>query len=374
MKWLLILITLFFAAIPCKSQDNEFQIVDNLALHIPLEQTHSTADIAAFIQKHFDTDIKRVRAAYVWVTTNIKYDKVNIHRVILDEDREEKVTYALQRRKGVCENFAAIFNDICNKSGIRSYVIEGLTKQNGAIEKSPHVWCAARIENNWFFFDPTWDAQFINYGQITGQRKSNYLKISPADFIQTHIPYDPLFQLLNYPVSYNGFNNFNSIVNNNKPFFDYVDSINAYEKMDSLSRYLSAASRIENYGWPTSLIDIKLKQIKLEIELLYQDTDMDLYNSIVEDYNEAIIIFNDFINYRNNQFQPAKSNTEVQSMFNNIKNKITVATIKINKVNRSKATLALDTGDVQKKLNDLALHVKDQESFLESYLSAQKEK
>jgi len=373
MKWLLILITLFFAAIRCKSQDNEFQIVDNLALNIPSEQTHSTADIATFIQQHFNTDIKRVRAAYVWVTTNIKYDKVNIHRVILDEDREEKVTYALQRRKGVCENFAAIFSDICNKSGIRSYVIEGLTKQNDAIEKSPHVWCAARIENNWFFFDPTWDAQFINYGQITGQRKSNYFKVSPADFIQTHIPYDPLFQLLSYPVSYNGFNKFNSI-NNNKSFFDYVDSISAYEKMDSLSRYLSIAFRIENYGWPTSIIDIKLKQIKLEIELLYQDTDMNLYNSIVADYNEAIIIFNKFINYRNNQFQPAKSNTEVQSMFNNIKNKIAAATIKINKVNRSKATLALDTGDVQKKLNDLALHIKDQESFLESFLNAQKEK
>lgn len=368
MKWLFILMIVVFASVPCQSQDSEFQTVDNLTLHIPAEQTHSTEDIATYIRRHFDTESKRVRAAYAWVTTYIKYDKDSIHRVILDEDRQERVTYALRRRKGVCENFAAIFNDICEKSGITSFIIEGFSKQNGYFEKLPHAWCAARVDNHWFFFDPTWDAGFIN-GRA-GQR-AYYFKVTPEEFIQTHVPYDPLFQLLNHPVSYHEINRGNSLTNNGQSFFNYVDSIEAYLKMDSLSRYMSTVDRIGNFGWPPSMIGIKLKQIKLEIELLYQDKDMNLYHSTIEDYNEAITIFNDFINYRNHQFLPPKSNEEVKKMFASVKNRITNANFKLAEINQSKATLALNTGDIQKEINDLALSVKEQESFFENYLNTQ---
>lgn len=373
MKLLIISICFFYCAIPANAQDvNDYSYVDRIALNIPLSQTNSTTDIAAYIKNNFNTESKKVRAAYTWVTTNIKYSTDSIHRVILNEDRDQKVTYALRRKKGVCENFAAIFNDICVKSGINSYVIEGYTKQNGSIDRTSHVWCSALVNNKWYLYDPTWDAGFSSNGGFLSNIATKYFQILPEEFIQTHIPYDPIFQFLNYPVTYKEFSNGNTEVNSRKSYFNFIDSISVYEKMDSLKRYLSALSRIERNGAPPSKSGIKMKQIKLEVELIYQDKDMDNYNSAIADYNDAIVIFNNFINYRNTQFQPAKKDAEIEEGFNEITKLVSSANLKLSEVSSSKATLMLDTGDIKKKLDDLTLHVKEQKNFLKNYLSSVK--
>ena len=372
MRWMIIFIFLICCINPLDAQDNEYSNTDRIALSIPASQTNATADIANYMKAHFNTDSKRIRAIYAWVTSNIKYDKDSIHRVILDEDNEERVTYALKRRRGVCENFAAIFTDICSKSGINSYMIEGYSRQGGSIDRSPHVWCAAFINNQWFLYDPTWDAGYISRGFFVSQVQTNFFQVSPADFIYTHLPFDPLFQFLNHPVSYKEFYRGSKQTNNPDSYFNYMDSIAAYNKSDSLSKYLSALLRIKNFGWPSAMIDTKLKRIELEIELIYQDRDMANYHSAIADFNESIDILNVFINYRNNQFQPAKTNDEVQGMFDKISKKIVSANQKLNDVNKSKAILTLNTGDIQSKLNDLAANVKEQQAFFKNHLADSK--
>ncbi|HET7119519.1 MAG TPA: transglutaminase domain-containing protein [Hanamia sp.] len=369
MRWMVILLFSFCCIHPLRAQDNGYNYTDRIALAIPASQTNTTKDIADYIKAHFDTDGKRVRAIYTWVTNNIKYDKDSIHRVILDEDNEERVTYALKRRRGVCENFAAIFTDICIKAGINSYTIEGYSRQNGSIDRSPHVWCAAFINSQWFLYDPTWDAGFISRGFFVNQIQTNFFQVSPSNFIYTHLPFDPLFQFLNYPVSYKEFYRGSKQANKSNSYFNYMDSIRAYNKSDSLSRYLSALSRIGNFDWPASRIDTKIKRIKLEIELIYQDRDMALYHSAIADYNKGIDILNDYINYRNNQFLPAKTNDEVQRMFDKISKKIVNANQKLKEVNLSKATLTLNTGGIQEKLDELAVNVKEQQTFFKNHLS-----
>jgi len=365
-----LIIILFCSATTLHAQEpSEYRYIDQIALAIPSAQTNTTADIAAYIQKHFKTDEEKVRAAYTWVTGNIKYDKDSLHRVILEEDNNERVTFALRRKKGVCENFAAIFSDICLKSGVQSFFIDGLSAQNGRINREPHAWCAAKIEKDWFLFDPTWDAG-MGFNGRSG--KTSFYKIAPADFIQTHYPYDPIFQFLNYPLNFNEYSK--NISSNRKNYFDYTDSIKVYQNTDSLSRFLSQLSRIERNQWTPSLIDTKRKQLKLEIELIYQDNDMANYNAAVNDYNVAIAILNNFLKYRNDQFLPAKTEEEVQQMFSNITSKIKSANARLNTINQSKATLFLDTGDVQKKLDDLVINVQQQQIFLKDYLLSRKEK
>ena len=367
-----VFLSLFFVncfVCACAQEGNLYNGADNLALNIPAAQTNTTADIAAYIGKHINTESKKIQAIYSWVTTHIRYDKDSVHRVILEEDREEKVTFALRRRKGVCENFAAIFNDICVKSGIRSFVVEGYTRQNGTIDRTPHAWCAANINNRWYCYDPTWDAGYLNGGVFTSSINTKFFQVLPEDFINTHIPFDPLFQFLNYPVTYNEFSSGHTGVNSRTAYFDYIDSIAAYEKMDSLSRYLSTLSRIEKNGVRNEKTDTKIKQVKLEVEIIYQDRDIENYNEAVAGYNNAIAIFNEFVNYRNNQFQPEKRNDEVQQMFNDISASVAAANTKLKEVNQSKATLSLDTGDVQKKLNDLSLRLKEQQEFFKNYIS-----
>src|SRR5437868_7029418 len=97
-SFVLLLVTGIF--ITANAQFNEYADIDRIALNIPSSQTNTTAEIAAYIKKNFDTDSKKVRAAYAWVTANIRYDKDSPHLAILNEDREQKITAALKRRKG----------------------------------------------------------------------------------------------------------------------------------------------------------------------------------------------------------------------------------------------------------------------------------
>ncbi|MEO9020855.1 MAG: transglutaminase domain-containing protein [Ginsengibacter sp.] len=339
-------------------------ITQSQILNIPDSQTNTTKEIATYINSRFNNGPERIRAIYSWVTSNIKYDADSIHRVIIDEDNDQRITYALKRKKGVCENFAAIFTGICIESGIPSFAIEGYTRQNGKIDKAPHVWCAAFIESKWFLYDPTWDAGSISGGHFVRDIRTNYFQKTPDEMIRSHLPFDPLFQFLDYPVTYKEF------VGNNFPvgkgsYFNYTDSLEVYRSSDPLSRYMANISRIKRVGWPASLIEIKLKRVRFEIELIREERDMELYNSAIVDYNSAVAVLNHFLNYRNNPDQSVIPQNKVQESFDLIKEKIKVANRKLKEVNLSTATILLNTGDIQKKLDDLAAKVKEQEAFSE---------
>lgn len=45
------------------------------------------------------------------------------------EKKEDKIAKPLKTRKGICENYASLFTDICIKSGLKSFVIEGYTSK-----------------------------------------------------------------------------------------------------------------------------------------------------------------------------------------------------------------------------------------------------
>ncbi|MEO6187580.1 MAG: transglutaminase domain-containing protein, partial [Ginsengibacter sp.] len=280
----------------------------------------------------------------------------------------------MERKKGVCENFAAIFTDICQKSGLRAFFIEGYTKTNGSMDRSGHAWSAVNIDNKWNLYDPTWDAGFNSNGIFVNRTASNYFQVEPASFIETHMPFDPIFQFLDYPLSYDEFSKGFLKARNDTLYFNYTDSIVAYEKLNPLGKYTNAAIRIEKNGSPTQMTSTKLKQLRMEKEIIYQEEDADLYNSAIEDYKQAITNFKTYLNFRNNRFLPARPVLETETMLDEILQQITIANKKLKQVNESKATLALNTGDVEKVLNDLAEKVDEQKMFLKNYLSLTEQK
>ncbi len=369
MKTLFIFLWIVCLTFKTYSQDiNEYGEIDRIALNIPDKNVISTVDLADYINKHFDTDNKKVRAIYIWVISHIKYSTDSIHRIILNEDHEQLVTFAFRRRKGVCENFAAIFDDICKKCGLSSFVVEGYTKQNGSVDKTSHAWCTVFIDNKWSLYDPTWDA-----GQASLNPPVNtiYFIASPSVFIQSHMPFDPMFQLLNNPLTYKEFNSGNTN-KGNSAYFNYADSLSVYEKMDPLDKYLSVSDRIKKNGIPNAMINTRLSQLRLEIEIIYQANDSALYNGAIADYNKAINSFNNFLAYRNNQFKPEKTDAEIQSIVDDIERRIAAARIKLKGVNQSKATLTLDTGDIEYAINNLETRLNEQKVFLKNYAGASK--
>ncbi|MEP6684639.1 MAG: transglutaminase domain-containing protein, partial [Parafilimonas sp.] len=210
----------------------DFAVTDKKALQIPDSLTSTTKNISNYIKANFATNKEKVRAIFIWVASNIQYDVENMFAINFYETQADKISKALATRKGICENYAALFNDICLKCDIKSYVIEGYTKQDGFTDYIPHAWCTAFVDNSWFMFDPTWGSGFINSGKFYKKINNAYFDALPSMLIKTHMPFDYLWQFLNYPVSNQEFYEGKTAQNTAKPFYNFVDSLNAYEAED----------------------------------------------------------------------------------------------------------------------------------------------
>ncbi len=69
-------------------------------------------------------------------------------------------------------------------------------------------------------------------GAFVPKINNAYYKTNPSDFIQAHMPFDRLWQLLYHPVSFTDFNNGSVKEDSGKSFFNFPDSIAIYEKQN----------------------------------------------------------------------------------------------------------------------------------------------
>lgn len=353
-----LLFLLFY--ISSKSQGYTNGGVENVMQRIPSHLTHATSDIAEYVKQHFTTEKEKVFAIYKWITANIRYSTDSANNINLGPDPQAKITAALRRRKGVCENYAALFNDICRKAGLTCFVVDGYTKQNGSVDKTGHSWCAVFIEDNWVLCDPTWD-------DATAATK--WFLVQPSAMIETHMPFDNMWQLLHYPVSHKQFYGGNTYEDKNKPYFNYNDTIAAYIKMDSLQRFTSAAYRIAQSGLYNTLVKDREAYTKMHIEIIRQDKDVELYNSSVADLNSAAITFNNFVQFRNKQFTPAITDNVLQSLLDGLDIKLLKARKNLDEIDKSEAAFKFSTEELKVRLNNLLAGIKEQQDFLKVYLN-----
>lgn len=352
-----------------KSVVNIYATIDKKVLQLPDSMTKTTDGIARYLTANFSTDKEKARAIFIWIASNIQYDIDNMFAINFYEKREDKIAKPLKSRKGICENYAALFNEVCLKSGIKSFIIEGYTKQNGFADYIPHAWCAALIDSTWFMFDPTWGSGYISNGKFVKKINNDYYKVNPSTLIKSHMPFDFLWQFLNYPVTNQEFYEGKTQQNKSKPFFSYTDSINVYEKQNHIEQLTASAERIERNGVKNSLIYDRLKHIKLEIEHDRQSQSVNLYNSAVSDYNDGINKFNGFINYRNKQFTPQKTDPEIQSMIDEADNKLKGAIGKLSEIKYPDTNSISMMSQLTKSIDDAATHVKEQQDWLKQYFS-----
>jgi len=351
---------------------NEFSVIDKKALQLPDSLTKSTDQIAVYINSSFTTDKDKSRAIFIWVASNIQYDIDNMFAINFYEKKEEKIAKPLRTRKGICENYASLFTDICNKSGIKSFVIEGYTKQNGFTDYIPHAWSAALIDSSWLLFDPTWGSGYVNGGKFFRKINNDYYKASPTTLIKSHIPFDYLWQFLNYPVTNQEFYEGKAQQNKMKPFFNFNDTLKSYEKLNHIDQLISSAYRVEKNGVKNSLVFDRLQHLKLEIEHDKQTKAVNLYNSAVVDYNDAINAINGFINYRNKQFTPKKTDAEIQNMLDVPENKLKDSKNKLGQISNPDSNITNMTFQLTKSINDAYKQIKEQQDWLKLYFSKSK--
>jgi hypothetical protein len=302
--------------------------VSRIMSSIPDSLAFSTDGIAFYVNSNFSTQKEKSRAIFSWITNNIAYNFDSIFTIHSYPKPSEIAEKTLKTRTGVCLHYANLFTVIANKAGIKSYVIQGYTKQNRVVDYLPHVWCAGLIDSTWYLFDPTWGAGYVYNRRFVRQVNNFYYMTKPQDLIHTHMPFDPLWQFLNFPVTVQEFYKGDTRQDKTRPFFNFTDTLRAFENSTPNEQFIASARRIEQNGMGNSFIEAKLRVLRGEIEYNRNKANAAKYDTAISLYNQGITRLNRFIGYRNNQYKPEMDSMRVLQMLDSTEYLFNAAVIK----------------------------------------------
>ena len=149
--------------------------------------------LAAHLRRTAQGEGARLRAAYTWAATRVAYD----HAALTGPRPSQAAETVLATRRGVCEGIARLTVALATRLGIEAVAVGGwATAPTGVANVAPdglHMWVAARVDGRWTLSDPTWAA-----GAPT---LSAWFDVPPDEFVRTHLPLDPQWQLLAAPLT-----------------------------------------------------------------------------------------------------------------------------------------------------------------------------
>lgn len=157
--------------------------------------------------------------------------------------------------------------------------------------------------------------------------------------------------------------------NQSKTYFNFTDTLQAYEKLKPLDQLVSTVYRIEKNGVSNSLVFDRLQRLSFEIESEKQQTLVNQYNAAIIDYNEAIYALNEFINYRNQQFTPIKPDPEIQSMLDKPDRLLQQASLKLGEISTSDENSVNLINQLTRSIDEASKQCKEQQDWLKLYFS-----
>jgi len=318
-----VLLFLFLFVMPgnVMPQPKVFARADSVALAAPDSAALSVTRLAGYFGSELSSKEELIRAFYVWCGHNIAYDADNMYTFRTVDNPGQLVIETLIKRKAVCQGYAAVFHELCQISGIESYIVLGFTRQNGTVVNVNHAWVAARPKDEWRLYDPTWAAGIISEGAFVPRFTNEYFQPDPARFIKTHMPFDPIWQCLYYPYSPALFYSQQPPGKTLENHFSYPDSIAAYLALPKEERLRQTLRRVDQNGIVNNAIGEYRRYLQQSIEVdrlnkesMLVNDQVNRFNEAVNHYNSAAYLFNDYVNYWNRQFKPMKQETEIRQM------------------------------------------------------------
>jgi len=307
MKKILLLFILLFS----NSIFSQYEMIDKKMDDIPKQYQSTIPAIANYISQNFTSEEDKIRVAFYWTATNISYDVANMYQPKI-QTVDEKISSALKTKKGVCMHYAEVFNAIVNQMGMKSYVIDGYTKQFGKIAGLSHSWNACKVNGNWYLFDPTWGAGYVNEEVFYKKLNNSYFRSDAADFLKTHMPFDYMWQLNEKPITNDDF--YNDITESDliaNPY-DFNAAIIQFEILSESDKMLKQIERMEKTGLKNNFIKEKYTALQKNYEGYKNNNSIPKLKQIVAEFNQANKLLNDFILYRNSRFKPMLSDDKIK--------------------------------------------------------------
>ena len=340
---------------------------------IPEQQTKSVQDIANYIQASFKGEELQIKAAYFYVISTISYDvNYNFSTEIFSSD-EDFVTKTITTKSGVCIHYAKLFKAIIDKLGFDCQIVTGYTKQNNLIGNLSHAWCAMHFKDgNWYVFDPTWDSGYVKNQKFTRNILSLHFKMLPSEAIKTHMPFDYLWQFSKEPISNREF--YNGKVYDIKPKvnFDYQKEIDKYLKLSEIDKAFESAERIQKNEIINDLILEQYTYLKSVFNASRYNKNIEKFNEIIEDYNVAIVLLNDFIIYRNKGFTPVFSDAILLEMIQTPNEKLENIQKEVFLISSIGKENTANFNELKSSITDAVKQSNEQYNFVKDYISKSK--
>lgn len=226
----------------------------------------SVENLHSELVKGLTTDEEKVRAFYVWIANNINYDVNEASRSYRAVVKQEP-DVVFNSRRAVCHGYSALFQKLCELSNIKCYLVSGFAKLYGVFDETGHTWNMVYVNERWNPIDVTWGAGGVNQQRRFVKKFSEqYFFASPADFLSEHFPFDPMWQLMEHPVSLSEYKKKDVVISDitSKTIFNYSDTIAEWERMDRTSRALSSARRMDRFNPGNKIIKQELAFALLE--------------------------------------------------------------------------------------------------------------
>ena len=208
------LLTLFLlCSISFHAQD--YSKIDAKVLKYP--RFSKVEKLATQIEKDFSTDRDKARAAFFWLTKNIRYNLKEFYNprqrsysfsYSTEEEKVQKlqavkdklVSDTFRNKTGVCEEYAQSFKKICDLLHIEAEVIKGNVRNDareiGVIPNDTnHAWNAVKIDGNWLILDATWAAGYEYNGKWIRDFNEYFYNMPKNKIFKTHYPDDMVWIL-----------------------------------------------------------------------------------------------------------------------------------------------------------------------------------
>ena len=369
---LTLLLCLCFSLFALAQSTARYVDTDVRIMQIPKSSTRTVDDVAAYIKANFSTDEEKARSVFFWISQTISYDIANMNTINYYDNEQQVVDEVMKSRKGVCMHYATLMSWICNRAGVKTFVVGGYTRQNGKVDALSHAWNVSFVNGKWQIIDPTWGTGQIVNGKFVRQLNNEFFLMQPEEGIKSHCPFDPMWQLLQYPIDNNNFSKGIVAIDKRKPLFSFNDSIAAYEKADELTRQKAALRRMENNGINSKLLQENQQQIKNRINGIQKNTSIETFNNAVNTLNQAVNDLNEFINYRNKQFTPKRSDAALKLMLENVETILARYKTEVAGITYADAGIKYSLSEINKTVQSLEEALAEQRTFLDKYLSTAK--
>lgn len=201
------------------------EYIEKIIQTIPDRKKLTVSTLQQYLKSFADqtqlSEIEKAYLVYYWVSHNIDYDLKAFSKNKKSDSNPDSV---LKSGISVCAGYSTLFHDLVTYLGIECVNIDCFAKGFGfqigeAIpNKTNHQHNAIKLNGAWYLIDSTWGAGSVLNNKYNKDFNNFYFCTDPKEFVLTHYPTDPQWQLLQEPISKEAFSIFPFI---DKRFFQF---------------------------------------------------------------------------------------------------------------------------------------------------------